>query len=67
MSDPHKQKMMKLGGFLLLLSGWGIVMAALVLLRGHAVSAFIYAGLAVELMGLVLVFRGHLPASEESE
>ncbi len=59
--------MMKLGGFLLLLSGWGIVMAALVLLPGHAVFAFVYAGVAVEIMGMVLVFRGHLPPSEENE
>jgi hypothetical protein len=59
--------MMKLGGFLLLLSGWGIVIAALVLLRGSAVGAFIYAGLGVEIIGIVLVFRGHLPPSEDEE
>ena len=52
---------MKLGGFLLLLSGWGIVIAALALLHGHVVTPFIYAGVAVELLGMVLVFRGHLP------
>ncbi len=57
--------MMKLGGFLLLLSGWGIVVTALVLLHGHAVLAFVYAGIAVEIMGMVLVFRGHLPPSED--
>ena len=55
---------MKLGGFLLLLSGWGIVIAALALLRGHMVVPFIYAGLAVEILGLVPVFRGHLPDGE---
>jgi hypothetical protein len=49
----------------LLLSGWGIVVAALVLLHGHAVFAFVYAGVAVEVMGMVLVFRGHLPPSED--
>ena len=54
---------MKLGGFLLLLSGWGIVVAALTLLHGHLVPPFIYAGFAVEILGLVLVFRGHLPAA----
>jgi hypothetical protein len=54
---------MKLGGFLLLLSGWGIVVAALTLLHGHVVAPFIYAGFAVEILGLVLVFRGHLPAA----
>ena len=57
--------MMKLGGFLLLLSGWGIVVAALALLHGNAVVAFVYAGVAVEIMGMVLVFRGHLPTSED--
>jgi hypothetical protein len=55
---------MKLGGFLLLLSGWGIVIAALALLHGHMVSPFIYAGFAVEILGLALVFRGHLPDGE---
>ena len=55
---------MKLGGFLLLLSGWSIVVAALALLHGPAASAFIYSGAAVEILGMVLVFRAHLPASE---
>ena len=57
---------MKVGGFLLLLSGWGIVVAALALLHGRAVAAFIYTGLAVEILGLVFVFRGHLPQDKES-
>lgn len=56
---------MKLGGFLLLLSGWGIVIAALALLHGHVVTPFIYAGFVVEILGLVLVFRGHLPPGED--
>ncbi len=58
---------MKLGGFLLLLSGWGIVVAALAMLHGRTVAPFIYAGFAVEILGLVLVFRGHLPSSEDQE
>jgi len=58
---------MKLGGFLLLLSGGGIVVTALALLHGLALADFVYAGLAVEILGLVLVFRGHLPQSEENE
>lgn len=58
---------MKLGGFLLLLSGWGIVVAAFTLLRGQSVSAFVYAGFAVEILGMVFVFRGHLPPSEDEE
>jgi hypothetical protein len=55
---------MKLGGFLLLLSGWGIVVAALALLHGGALSAFIVAGLAVEILGLALVARAQIPLSE---
>jgi hypothetical protein len=57
---------MKLGGFLLLLSGWGIVVAALMLLHGGALSAFIVAGLAVEILGLVLVAKSHIPLSEDN-
>jgi len=56
---------MKLGGFLLLLSGWGIVVGALKLLRGGALPAFIVAGLAVEILGLVLVAKSHIPLSED--
>ena len=56
---------MKLGGFLLLLSGWGIVIAAIRMLHGDAVSGFIFAGLAVEILGLVLVMRAHLPKAED--
>ena len=57
---------MKLGGFLLLLSGWGIVVAALALLHGGAVSGFILAGFGVEILGLVLVLRAHLPGAEDN-
>lgn len=64
-STSNLKHMMKLGGFLLLLSGWGIVITALFLLHGSVVFAFVYAGVAVEIMGLVLVFRGHLPPSED--
>ena len=56
---------MKLGGFLLLLSGWAIVVAALAMLHGGALSAFIVAGLAVEILGLVLFVKSHIPLSEE--
>jgi hypothetical protein len=57
---------MKLGGFFLLLSGWAIVVAALTLLHGGALSAFIIAGLAVELLGLVLVAKSQVPVSEDN-
>lgn len=52
---------MKPLGFFLLLSGWGIVLAALAMLSSPvARTAFLYAGVAVEFLGLVLVFRCHL-------
>lgn len=55
---------MKLAGFLLLPSGWVIVLAALAMLHGTAVSVFILSGIAVEILGFVLVARAHLPARE---
>ena len=52
---------MKLSGFLLLLAGWGIVLAALVLLAQAAPRAgFVLAGIGVEALGLILVVRSHL-------
>ena len=48
-------------GFLLLLAGWGLVLAALVLLGAGAPRiTFIFAGLGVEVVGLVLVIRAHM-------
>jgi len=50
---------MKLAGFLLLLSGWLIVLAAVALLpQAGTRAAFLLAGVGVEIVGLVLVFRG---------
>jgi VIT1/CCC1 family predicted Fe2+/Mn2+ transporter len=52
---------MRLAGFSLLLAGWLLVLAALVLLRSlRAQTAFVLAGLAVEALGLVLAVRSHL-------
>ena len=52
---------MKLAGFLLLIAGWWIVLAALALLRtAPAQTGFVLAGIAVELLGLVFAFRAHL-------
>jgi hypothetical protein len=62
----HQKEPMKLLGFLLLVSGWGIVETAFYLLHGNALPAFIVAGLGVEILGLVLVTRAHLPSAEES-
>ena len=58
---------MKLASILWLLAGWGIVLSALLLLRSTpALIGFVMAGIAVELMGLFLMFRSHLHASEET-
>ena len=56
---------MKLLGLLLLISGWGVVMAALKMLHGTPVSIFILAGVAVEILGFVLVAKAHLAVSED--
>ena len=52
---------MKLAGYLLLLSGALIVVAALVLLPSFATRcAFVAAGFAVELLGVGAMARGHM-------
>jgi hypothetical protein len=51
---------MKLFGFLLLVAGWGIVLAAVLLLpSGAARVIFVLAGMGVEVLGLSLVIRSH--------
>jgi hypothetical protein len=57
---------MKFLGFLLLVSGCLLVLASIVLLgSAGARGAFVFAGIAVETLGLVLVFRSHLIPREE--
>jgi hypothetical protein len=57
--------LMKIAGFLLLLSGLFLVLSALALLREPSPQAlFVLLGMAVELMGLAMVFRSHLPPKE---
>jgi hypothetical protein len=51
---------MRLPGFLLLLAGWLIVLAAVALLRSTAQGIFAVAGLGVQLLGLTLVVRSHV-------
>lgn len=52
---------MKIFGFLLLLAGWGLVLASLALLTASVPrAAFVLAGLGVEIVGLALVMRAHL-------
>lgn len=59
---------MKVAGFLLLLAGWVLVLAALVLLPSPpSRGGFVAAGFAVQILGLVLTFRAHLTRAGESE
>jgi len=59
---------MKFIGFLLLLSGWAIILAALALLKPMLPqAAFVLAGIGVEVLGLVLVVRSHLLPRRERE
>jgi hypothetical protein len=51
---------MKAGGFLFLLSGWTIVIAAAALLTHTARTIFVLAGMGVEIIGFVFVVRSHL-------
>jgi uncharacterized membrane protein len=51
---------MKIASFLLLLAGWFLVLAAVVLLpTPGAREGFIFSGLAVEALGLALAVRSH--------
>ena len=57
---------MKLSGFLLLLAGGGIVLAAVALLTSSlSRTGFVLAGIAVEVLGLVLVARSYLAEQGE--
>ena len=51
---------MKAAGFLLMLTGWGLVLAALMLLKPDGPrGAFVMAGLGVEALGLTLFVSSH--------
>lgn len=54
---------MKTLGLALLLGGWIITLFAVVLLKTIPQrAAFVIAGFGVEVLGLALLVRGHLPA-----
>jgi hypothetical protein len=54
------QTYMKLAGFLLLPAGWSIVLAAVAMLPSPlSRDVFVLAGFAIELLGVILVFRSH--------
>ena len=50
---------MKLAGFLLLFSGWIVVLAAVALLADGARAGFVLAGIAIEGLGLGLATHAH--------
>jgi len=51
---------MKILGFVLLVSGWAIVLTAVALLREDVPrAAFVLAGIGVEVVGLALLIRAH--------
>lgn len=57
---------MKIAGFLLLLAGWLLMLSALALLaRGGPQGTFLFIGLAVVVLGLVLFMRAHLTLKED--
>ena len=57
---------MKVVGFLMLLAGWFLVLAAIVRLASPPLrAAFVLTGMAVEALGLILAFRSHLIPREE--
>jgi len=52
---------MKAVSFLMMAAGWFLTLAAIILFASPALrAAFVLAGIAVELLGLVLAFRSHL-------
>jgi hypothetical protein len=57
---------MKFVGFLLLVTGWLLVLAAIVLLAASPSRAgFVLAGMGVEALGLLFVIRSHLILRED--
>jgi uncharacterized membrane protein len=59
---------MKIAGFLLLPAGWLLMLSALAMLAaGRPRSIFVFAGLGVVALGLVLFMRAHLVSKESRE
>jgi len=59
---------MRVAGLLLLPAGWGLVIAAVILLAAAGPrTAFVLAGFAVEMLGLVLLARSHMPPARRRE
>lgn len=65
-ATPEKLDLRKAAGFVLLGTGWLLVLAAIVMLKQEAARAgFAFAGIAVEVLGLVLVTRSHIAPKRE--
>ena len=61
-----REILMRMAGFLMLLSGWALVVAALALLPSPRTRViFLLAGVGVEGIGLVLAFRSHLRPKDD--
>ena len=57
---------MKFVAFVLLVAGWFLTLAAVVLFAADTPRVtFVFAGMAVEILGLVMAFRAHLISREE--
>jgi hypothetical protein len=57
---------MKSVGLMLLLAGWLLVLAAIILLASPVSrGGFVFAGVVIEVLGLGLVIRSHLIPREE--
>jgi hypothetical protein len=58
---------MRIAGFLLLAAGWVIVTSALFLLSAGARAAFVVAGIAVQMLGLIFSIRTHRVMESERD
>jgi hypothetical protein len=67
-ASPKSIDPLKPIGFFLLVMGWILALAAVILLtQAGARTGFILAGLAVEVLGLVLVVRTHISPAPERD
>jgi hypothetical protein len=59
---------MRIAGFLLLVAGWLIVTAAIFLLHSAGSrAAFVFAGIAVQILGLIFAIRTHRVLESERD
>jgi hypothetical protein len=67
-ANQEGMKDMRMAGFLLLAAGWVIVTAALFLLNSPgARAAFVFAGVAVQVVGLIFAIRTHRVLESERD